>query len=465
MKRLSLTSRLSLLFMLAVVGVLSVAGLAFARLSHAHFAELDHHSLADKLEASRSMLGRLPGLEAFERIRPQLSTLLGAHRDISATLVSADGQVLFAEPTALALPARFAELPGDSFWQWQSGERAYHGMTGHIRVAGLEQPLTMVLALDVTRHQAFFDSLQRWFWLGLLLSALASAGLGWLAARSGLRPLRQLTRTAASISPQSLSQRIPSSAIPQELQALVSAFNAMLARLDEAFVRLSNFSADIAHELRTPVGNLMTHTEVVLSRPRSAEDYQDNLHGNLEELRRMARMIDDMLFLAKADNRLIIPQCQPVRLEAMVEELFEYYRLLAEEQGVELRRTGQGEVQGDPLMLRRAVANLLSNALRHTPPGETVTVRIDQDEAHLHLSVENPGETIDAEHLQRLFDRFYRIDPARREGSPGNVGLGLAITQSIVQAHQGRLWCRSSSGVSTFHIELPRSPRRLAPEA
>jgi two-component system heavy metal sensor histidine kinase CusS len=243
---------------------------------------------------------------------------------------------------------------------------------------------------------------------------------------------------------------------------MVSSFNAMLSRLDDAFVRLSNFSADIAHELRTPVSNLMIHTEVVLSRKRDIEDYEDNLYSNLDDLKRMSRMIDDMLFLAKSDNGLIPHENKPIDLLEVVEKLLEYYRLLADERGINLTVSGGGSVRGDVLMLHRAVSNLLSNALRYTPEGRTINVDIQQRNTSTFVVVENPGETIAPEHLEKLFDRFYRADPARREGSPSNAGLGLSITRSIVEAHEGKIWCTSSNRKTAFHMEFPNAGSKRA---
>jgi len=319
-----------------------------------------------------------------------------------------------------------------------------------IEVAG--QPVSIELALDVTTHKLFFHTLTGWLWSALVLSALLSAGLGWLLARSGLRPLREVTQMAASVSARSLTERIPTESTPAELQQLMLAFNAMLARLEDAFVRLSNFSADIAHELRTPLSNLMTHTEVVLSRARSSEHYQDNLYSNLEELRRLARMIDDMLFLAKADNGLMVPEAQPIELHALCEKLLDFYQLTADERDIRIELSGAARIEGDPAMLHRALSNLLSNALRYTPDGEVIRVGIEASGQGVVLSVGNPGATIAEQHLPRLFDRFYRVDPARREGNPSNAGLGLAITRSIVEAHRGEILCRSSAGWTSFEI-------------
>jgi len=457
MKRISLTSRLSLLFMLAVTAVLLVAGLSFSQLSQHHFMQLDRQTLEEKRQASQNILAEFKDAEQFEQLKPRLRALLGAHRDLTAIILDNSGQLLFAEPGPVALPAQLQDTSSGELWQWQDQGHMFRGLTTQISptISAPGQPLRVVLMLDISPHQHFFATITRWFWIALGLSALVSAGLGWLVARSALVPLRQVTQVAASISATSLQARISLDSVPLELRQLVSSFNAMLARLDAAFVQLSNFSADIAHELRTPLSNLMTQTEVVLSRGRASEVYQDTLYANLDDLKHMARMIDDMLFLAKADNGLIMPKQQSVALEAVVEKLFEYYRLLADERGIQLQLQGHGKVRGDALMLHRAIANLLSNAIRYTPTGHSIRVSIRQSLEATELSVANPGAEIPAEHLEQLFDRFYRADPARREGSSHNAGLGLAITRSIVTAHQGQIHCSSSEGMTTFTLVFP----------
>lgn len=178
-------------------------------------------------------------------------------------------------------------------------------------------------------------------------------------------------------------------------------------------------------------------------------------YSNLDSLNHMSRMIDDMLFLAKSDNGLIRPNTAKIHLDEVILKLFEYYSLLTEERGIELRLNGRACIQGDSLMLHRAISNLLSNAVRYTPAGAAIDVTIESRADAVTLSVINPGDTIPAEHLKKLFDRFYRADPARREGDSHNAGLGLAISRSIVEAHHGRIWCTSTEGLTAFHLEFP----------
>ena len=248
---------------------------------------------------------------------------------------------------------------------------------------------------------------------------------------------------------------MPVEAIPRELADLADTLNGMLSRLEESFQRLSDFSSDLAHELRTPVSNLLTQTQVTLSKARSADDYRDILASNAEEFERLSRTISDMLFLAKADNNQIIPNQEPIDLAEEIGDLLEYYDVLAEEKAIALSLSGGGQIVGDRLMLRRAVSNLLSNALRHTPNEGKVTVRVEKNsEGRILVSVENTGGDIPAEHLPRLFDRFYRVNSSRLRTTE-NSGLGLAITQSIVFAHGGDVGVNSEGGKTRFTLSLP----------
>lgn len=304
--RSSLVKRLTLMIMFAVIAVLVVAGISFNMLSQHHFRMLDEQALSEKLESTRHILSiQAPGT-GMEELRPQLRALLGAHQDLTAEILTSQGEVLFSDIKAVHIPDNYKRADKEGMWEWQDESHNFRGITTDVEIQGQPAPGTVMLMLDITSHAHFFETLQRWFAIGLVISALVSAGIGWLVAKSGLRPVEQITKVATSISARSLQERIPLEPVPLELQTLILSFNGMLARLEDAFVRLSNFSADIAHELRTPVSNLLTHTEVVLTRKRDVDAYEENLYSNLEDLKRMSRMIDDMLFLAKSDNGLII---------------------------------------------------------------------------------------------------------------------------------------------------------------
>jgi two-component system heavy metal sensor histidine kinase CusS len=229
----------------------------------------------------------------------------------------------------------------------------------------------------------------------------------------------------------------------------------MFSRLENSFRRLSDFSSDLAHEFRTPISNLMTQSQVTLSKPRAPAEYAGVLASNVEELERLSHMVADMLFIAKADEGQIVPCRKAVALAGLVDELVDFYRLATDEKEIALSASGSAEIEGDPLMLRRALSNLIANAVGHTPAGGRIAVRIEKaDAASVRLVVENTGETIAPQHLPRLFDRFYRVDASRHRASEG-AGLGLAITQSIAEAHGGTVSVRSSEGVTVFELLLP----------
>lgn len=455
MKRASLTLRLSMMFVCAVVAVLVVAGFTFDAFSQHHFKALDRQAMTEKLESIQQIMDGEAGFSDSSDVALQLQALLGAHQELSASIVTKDGKTVFATPNAVEHPPSSPGGAEIDMREWTAGGHMYRGMHAQVRLVNEAEPLTAWLSLDITSHLHFVETLRWWLVIWLTISALVSAALGWLVARSGLKPVERVTQVAASMSAGSLKERIPMDSVPRELESLVSSLNGMLARLEESFVRLSNFSADIAHELRTPISNLRTHTEVILAKKRAPEIYEENLYSNLEDLNRLSSIIDGMLFLAKSDNGLALPAKENIELRSVVEKLFEYYQLLADDTGVELKVSGHGTAYGDGTMLDRMVSNLLSNAIRHTPTGSVICVRIEPHGHMISLSVQNPGEEIAAEHLPRLYDRFYRVDPARREGSTTNAGLGLAIVKSLVEVHGGTVRCTSGGGYTTFTISLP----------
>ncbi|WP_275627026.1 heavy metal sensor histidine kinase [Pseudomonas sp. 273] len=439
--RVSLGVRLSLLFAACTAAVSLIAGVVFSRASEAHFVELDRQVMAGRLPFFRELLGPVRDPSGLTAQRETLEHELTRHPDLGLRLEGADGQRWLDEP-----PRMSSGMEG-------MGEPPAYRETRVPLDPAEPAGRQLTLVLDITHHQHFLGRMQQLIWLTMGLSALATALLGAWATRASLRPLRRMREVAAQVSAQSLTTRLDASRLPAELRGLASELNAMLARLEEAFQRLSAFSADIAHELRTPLTALLTQTQVVLSRPRGEDDYREALHGNLEELQRLTAMVNDMLLLAKADHGLLAPGRDSLDLAGEVDALLEFYAPLAEDQGVRLEREGQARVLGDRGMLRRVLANLLDNALRFTPAGGAIRVRLRPGQ----VSVENQGPAIPAEQLPRLFDRFHHREPAQREGQGVHAGLGLAICRSIVQAHGGGIRAESDNGWTRFVIELPEA--------
>lgn len=291
---------------------------------------------------------------------------------------------------------------------------------------------------------------QRLYWLlGALL--VASAVIGHLLARRGLRPIADMSRTASRIGSETLDRRLDVSSSPAEVAMLAGAFNGVLDRLEEAFERLSRFSADIAHELRTPVNNLRVQAEVTLQRPRSGEEYRQALASSLEEGVRLSRIIDSLLFLARAGDPATQVTCEALDPAAEVGVLREFYEAAAAEAGVELAATCEATwpLCADRVLFQRAVGNLIENALAHTEAGGRVAViaRNGKDGAVV-IEVTDTGSGIAPEHLSRITDRFYRVDASRSRGGT-RVGLGLSIVKSIAALHGGTLEVRSEVGLGT----------------
>jgi two-component system heavy metal sensor histidine kinase CusS len=456
--RTSITLHLTLLFAAASAAVLIGVGVLVSQRVEAHFEQQDLTELTGKLELVRHRLARVRAPAELDDAAATLADALVGHHDLAVLVSAPDGRELIAAGHAGFPAALLARTGGEASVEpivWRHDDRSYRGIVADA-VTGIpgQPPATVALALDIEHHFTFMSAFHRSLALAIAGGIALTALLGWAAARRGLAPMRTMARATQDISASRLGERLPLAAVPAELVELASALNDMLARLEASFQRLSDFSSDLAHELRTPISNLRTQTEVAVSKARSADDYREVLYSNLEEYERLARMITDMLFLAQADHGLMVPRRERVDLAPQVQALFAFYDAYAEERGVGLALGGAGAVEGDPLMMRRALGNLLSNAIRHTARGGTVSVRIATGPSgETEVSVENPGEAIPTEHLQRIFERFHRVDPSRQKTSDG-VGLGLAITKSIVQAHGATVMAACVDGWTRFQIRF-----------
>jgi len=351
-------------------------------------------------------------------------------------------------PQQLDLVSRDGDYLG---WTTKDGVQMLTGRK-QIQVPGLA-PMTLLLSQDRSADQrlvaAFLRSALVTVPMLLILIGLA----GWLIAQNGLRPLRKFRALATKVSTQDLSPRIRTDRLPQELQALAHSLNVMLHRLDDGVQQLSQFSDDVAHELKTPLNNLIGKAQVTLVRERSKEHYREVIESSVEELERMDRIVSDMLFLAQASHASPALKLEQLSLGSEARRVCEYFEVLAEEAGVATTVTGDAMILGNRLMVQRAISNLLSNALRHSNTGSTVEIKIlEEDVDIVSLAVTNHGATIESDHLPHLFDRFYRVNGIQ----PRGAGLGLAIVRSVMNLHKGHVAVASKDGRTTFELTFPR---------
>jgi len=335
-------------------------------------------------------------------------------------------------------------------------DKQYVFMQSLGRYKNTNQTWTIQVILDVTYQQQILNQYRWELSLVLLAGFLFAILFGYFIAARGLRSLVELTNTTKKITANSLHRRIDPEFWPKELKTLGMAFNQMLDRIETSFAYLTQFSADLAHELRTPVNNLMGETELALARVKSPEEYQQVFCSNLEELQRISQIIENLLFLARADNPHLDIKKERLDVANEIKLICEFYQALADEKNILVSSRGGAEVHANPVMFRRMISNILSNALKYTLPGGEIKFLIETaDEQTVRISLEDNGIGIAFEHLPKVFNRFYRVDAARSNHS-GGVGLGLAIVKSIVELHRGHLSIMSELGKGTVvQLVLP----------
>ncbi|MCF6336341.1 MAG: heavy metal sensor histidine kinase [Gammaproteobacteria bacterium] len=454
----SLTLRLTLLFAIAAAIVLTGFGWIIERSIERHFEIEDDAELASVAHAVSQTLAGHDATNSPVALAQRFNDVLVGHHGTVLHITTPDGYTLFSSPGGPDLSSLNQTTfdNNDKIRHWSDAKHTYRVLTRHLAENNTTTPryYTMSVAVAINSHLRFLDHFRLTLWLMVASGTVLMGLMGWIAVRRGHAPLHTIVTQIHRISANELNTRLSPETVPRELTDLANSFNDMLARMEEAFQRLSNFSADIAHELRTPVTSLLTQTQVALSQSRSNDEYREILYSNIEEYERMAQMIGDMLFLAKADNGQYQLNRTDVDLAKEVQDLFEYYEAWAEEQGVALVLHGTATMLADRLMLRRVLNNLLSNAIRHSPSGNTVHVRLEQLPGQtISISVENPGPVIPAEHIPLLFNRFHRVDASRHRSDEG-AGLGLSIVKSIIDIHGGSIKVESTEKCTRFRVIL-----------
>ena len=460
MKQPSLTVRLALLFALLSLLVLGTVGIGLYRGLETQLELRDDAALVTRVDQIRTLLQDANTMDLI-RDKPRLfENMLGNREALLVLRFVGQAPLIEVNPGQVAIP----DLPSVASDARLTLATVRHTVDAKgipfIAVAANAQTMEPNRTLQVIAGRLmserthllanYRDRIVLLVAAGALLAALAA----FAVVRIGLAPLRQLARQTDSIGIANLSARLASAGVPRELSPLVDAFNAMLDRLAAGFAQMSQLSADMAHDLRTPIANLLGQTEVALGQKRSADQYQALLASNFEEFQRLSRMMDNMLFLARSEQPEATIECMLLDVSEEFVRMADYFEGLAADRNLGFALDGHGTVLADPILLRRALANLVANAVQYADPGSTILLASLESAGNMTLSVENEGEAIPASQLPRLFDRFYRADAARR-GSAQSSGLGLSIVRTIMTLHGGHGSVESKDGKTRFSLVFP----------
>jgi two-component system heavy metal sensor histidine kinase CusS len=471
MRRRSLTATLTLVFGGTTLAVFMLVGGFVYKALEKQVTAQDDLDIVLSTRHARRLAEELDTLYGFEEHGERVESIVLGNQQMYMEVAGPEGHVLLRHNIGAAegLPAlgpgnrlltpvhavpASARITNDAITQWQDASGV--PVRGIVALATLRDntTATLLVARRMNDRLALFDRYRDTLKLAGVLGVLLTAGLGYLLIYLSLRPLREISERAKDVTVARLDARMSSDNVPIEFATLVVALNAMLARLETGFQNLSRFTSDLAHDMRTPIANMRGAMEVALSRPRSTEDYEQLLASNLEECERLSRMIENVLFLARAEHPQFVRHMGEFDVRDELARLAEYFEGLADEAGITIDVTGEGRLVADIDLFRRAVSNLIANAIRHTPRAGKVECRSQETPDGVTVSVFNDGTPVPEHDVERIFDRFYRGDPSRNAAS-GSTGLGLAIVRTIMELHGGSAIALREANGMKFVLHFP----------
>ncbi|HEY8099230.1 MAG TPA: heavy metal sensor histidine kinase [Burkholderiaceae bacterium] len=448
----SIAARLATMFAVAALLVFSLLGYALDRELAATLRRQQIEQLNTKFEDINYILKRLRGPEQWERIHAKLDALTPPDQSTRYWILSDDPQIRYGKT--------LAEIAGFSQSASSIGELRINDQSEPMLIRSAYFPsderhaaLRFIVGIDSSSYARTLHAFRSVLLICVAIGVPLFAVIGYLITHLGLVPLKRLSHEAHALSPSALSQRLVVTHLPAELSDLAQSFNGALDRLEATYKQLESFNADVTHELRTPLTNLIGQTQVALSRERSAPQLVEVLQSNLEDLERLRGIVNDMLFLARADQGERPQQLLPTSLAAEISKTVEFLDFLMEDANVSIRVQGDAQAQIESSLFRRAVTNLVHNAIRHSPSQSEIVIKVETDEGQARIAVSNPGPEIPSEHLGRLFDRFYRVDMARANSGDSH-GLGLAIVKAVAAMHAGSVFATCSDGITTVGFSV-----------
>jgi two-component system heavy metal sensor histidine kinase CusS len=461
LNRLSLNARLALLFTFIVTVCLGVVGtILFDALSRQVYGQ-DDLGIVLSARHLRRLAAEMDDFAAVREHQARLVSLVLGDSALALKVDSSEGSSLIDyDPPHLPIISLTAtpqneRIVTEHLQRWNSA--------GDVPMRGIATFATLrdgsAIKISVARSMSdrahMLESYRSLIWKTAGAAVIIAIVLSLFLIRQALRPLRDIADDARAITPERLDARIDIRRTPAELYELAMALNAMLLRLQQGFDRLWHFTTDLAHDLRTPIANMRGASEVALSRPRSASEYQGLLASNVEECDRVTRMIESVLFLARAENPHFALERITFDASEELTLIGEYFEGLAAEGGVDISIRGEASVFADRELFRRAISNLLANALRYTPAGNSIVLTATASSQGASIGVQNAGIGIAPADVDEIFERFYRADASRTD-SGSSSGLGLAIVRTIMELHGGRASVRSEvGGLTTFELYFP----------
>lgn len=433
--RLSITARLCIFIMIAsLIALLSMAFFSYWLLIKRYSFESSHFLHSEVLLIHQAM--EQPNNQAMMS-KLEVPSLTFSRRHMSR-ITSSSGELIYQTknipPIFLGLPLPSANIH-QKYYTVRYKAQVYRVLSTHIDTPN-RGALGVQVAYDITEQNAVLNAYLKQGLLGIGLVVLSLMLVTYVLVKLGLRPIKALSKEVTNIDIDKLDQRFSSDVADQDIKALVQAFNKLMTKIEKGYERLSQFSSNIAHELKTPLNTLMLGHESMLVNLPSHSTQRKIIASNLEELQRLASIVDKLLFIAKANAKSVFVEKETLSLAQQADEVLDLYLPCCEASHIVVSIKGDAYLKVDKMMLRTALSNLLSNAIRYGKQRIEILIEHTQDSIQIHVT--DDGKGVDNQHIEKLTETFYRADNHRTKDS-GGVGLGLSIVSSIMNIHGGKL--------------------------
>ncbi|MCJ8348577.1 heavy metal sensor histidine kinase [Moritella sp.] len=443
----SIATKLTLHFTLSYFLIVSAAIAFFWWFSSQHFNDMDKQYILSK---SDMVIAAIDGINQDQDIN--FSTILTDHPDTHVLAINNANQLMPSSYQGLTIPSALRDGRPGQLVNWQSELTYFKGIATITRNRQGEN-FRLIVIRDVTYHAVFLNNSTQNMILSMGLMFCILSIIGAFVAWYGLSPLRKFSMETSRIDINTLATRLDPQEYPKEMQSSIQVFNLMLKRLEGSFDQLSFYAANLAHQLRTPLASMTVRNQCMLQGERSSLDYKDTLESNIEELEFLSKTVTDILLMAKAESEQLAVNNERVDVYELASKLADYFQLLADEKNVNIIIEGQAELSTDSALLRRIIANLLSNAVRHADDNSKIIITIEEDNDNIQLSVSNAGKTIPTDDCTHLFERNF----THNNNSTVNIGIGLTLSRALLNTLGGRIWVKSARQSTQFYIRLPKT--------